>query len=189
MMLGYCISAWADVDELLFRIFRDCIGPYEQCAIIYYKTPGLEARFSLTDEIVKSVLPKKLPGEHDHPSVQAWNRTISGRDELLGTRRRIAHHPVAVRMRIHGSSMLGQMQVGVTPLGSMGTRFSWVELYMSEHEKLRGRKADLPPIKYEDLEKHYYGDVGDLANRLLSFVIDVLTKPDAVPSPPAPQPK
>ena len=74
MMLGYCISAWAEVDDLLFRIFRDCVGPYEQCAIIYYKTPGLEARFSLTDEIVKSVLPKKLPGEHDHPSVQAWNR-------------------------------------------------------------------------------------------------------------------
>ena len=22
MMLGYCIAAWADVDDLLFRIFR-----------------------------------------------------------------------------------------------------------------------------------------------------------------------
>jgi hypothetical protein len=39
MMLGYCIAAWADVDDLLFRIFRECIGPHLQCAIIYYKTP------------------------------------------------------------------------------------------------------------------------------------------------------
>jgi len=53
MWVGYCITAWAEVDDVLFCIFRDCVGPSEQCAIIYYKTPGLEARFSLIDEIVR----------------------------------------------------------------------------------------------------------------------------------------
>jgi hypothetical protein len=59
MMVGYCIAAWADVDEQLFRIFQDCVGPLEQSAIIYYKTPGLDARFTLTNEIVRSILPKR----------------------------------------------------------------------------------------------------------------------------------
>ena len=75
--------------ELLFRIFQDCVGPDLQCAIIYYKTPGLEARFSLTDEIVRSVLPKKRPGGHDHPSVKVWDNAIKVRHDLLSMRRRI----------------------------------------------------------------------------------------------------
>jgi hypothetical protein len=64
------------VDDELFRIFRDCVGPYEQSAIIYYRTPTLNARLGLTEEIVQSVLPKrpKKSGGHYHPSVKAWNR-------------------------------------------------------------------------------------------------------------------
>ncbi len=75
-MMGYCIAVWADVDDTLFRIFQHCVGAPLQCAIIYYKTPGLEARFSLTDEIVRSVLPKKKPGEHDHAYVKRWDKAI-----------------------------------------------------------------------------------------------------------------
>jgi hypothetical protein len=59
IMIGQCIAAWAQVDDELFRIFRSCLGPYEQSAIIYYRTPGLDARFGLTDEIVRSVLPER----------------------------------------------------------------------------------------------------------------------------------
>ena len=119
MMLGYCIAAWADVDDLLFRIFRDCIGPYEQCAIIYYKTPGLEARFSLTDEIVRSVLPKKKPGAHDHPSVKAWDKAIKPRQDLLSQRRRLAHHPVTMRIEYFSKSMLNRVPYGQVTLGGL----------------------------------------------------------------------
>jgi hypothetical protein len=55
MMVGRCIAEWAKVDDELFRIFRDCVGPYEQCAIIYYRTPSLSVRLELTDEIIKSI--------------------------------------------------------------------------------------------------------------------------------------
>lgn len=57
-MVGFCITEWAHVDELIFDIFHQCVGPLKQCAIIYYRTPGLEMRLGLTDEIVKAVLPK-----------------------------------------------------------------------------------------------------------------------------------
>jgi hypothetical protein len=133
MMLGYRIAAWADVDDLLFRIFRECIGPHLQCAIIYYKTPGLETRFSLTDEIVRSVLPKKKPGGHDHPSVKLWDTTIKSRHDLLPIRRRLAHHPVAVRMRAHSLSLLNTAPLGRATIGGLVHQFSWTELYATEH--------------------------------------------------------
>jgi hypothetical protein len=99
MMMGYCIAEWATVDEELFLIFRDCLGPYEQSAIIYFRTPGLNVRLGLTDELVLSVLPEKerKSGGHDHPSVKAWQEAIKGFDTLLAVRRRIAHQPIAPR--------------------------------------------------------------------------------------------
>jgi len=189
MWVGYCITAWAEVDDVLFCIFRDCVGPSEQCAIIYYKTPGLEARFSLIDEIVRSVLPKKSPGEHDHPNVLAWNKAIKDRDELLGTRRRIAHHPVAVRMDIYRRGTFNSAPFGRMPIGATGAaKFSWVELYMSSHEKMRGRRSDLPPLRLEDLKKHY-DEVGTMAARLLGFLINALSKPKEISSQPVSLPK
>src|SRR5580704_18065915 len=90
-MVGYCIAEWASVDDELFQIFRHCVGPIEQSAIIYYRTPGLKPRLDLTEELVKSVLPKrtKKSGGHD-PAVADF-------EKLLGTRRRIAHQPIMVR--------------------------------------------------------------------------------------------
>jgi hypothetical protein len=183
MMLGYCIVAWAEVDECLFRIFRDCVGPYEQCAIIFYKTPGLEARFSLTDEIVKSIFPKE-PNKPNHPSVVAWSKAIKGHQDLLATRRRLAHHPTTVRMDALAKGRFNTAMFGHMPIGGSATAFSWVESQMSHHERLRGKAgANLPPLRFKDLEDHY-GAVGALANRLLTYLIDILTKPTEEPSRP-----
>jgi hypothetical protein len=63
MMIGYCIAEWAGIDDELFRIFQHCTGAKEQqAAIIYYRTPGLNVRLGLVDEIVRSVLPKRSQG-------------------------------------------------------------------------------------------------------------------------------
>jgi hypothetical protein len=48
MMVGYCIAVWAYVDDALLQVFRECLGPLDQSAAIYFKMPGLDARFSLT---------------------------------------------------------------------------------------------------------------------------------------------
>lgn len=177
-MMGYCIAVWADVDDTLFRIFQHCVGAPLQCAIIYYKTPGLEARFSLTDEIVRSVLPRKKPGEHDHAYVKRWDKAIKKRGDLLAMRRRIAHHPVAVRMNVRIAGMFGTMPYNRMPIGGAVDQFSWLELYMSESEKVRGRDAHLPALLLKDLEDHFDA-VATLANDLLGFLIEVLSKPSA----------
>jgi hypothetical protein len=63
MMIGYCIAEWAGIDDELFRIFQHCTGAKEQqAAIIYYRTPGLNVRLGLVDEIVRSVLPNRSQG-------------------------------------------------------------------------------------------------------------------------------
>jgi hypothetical protein len=128
LMIGECIAAWAQVDDELFRIFHHCVGPLQQCAIIYYRMPGLDARFNLVDEIVRSVLPKRLrkSGGHDHPSVKAWIKAKGDYQMLLSVRRRIAHHPVGVR---RGSIYLDVSFTDVPPP-------SWFEIYVSEHERL-----------------------------------------------------
>ena len=53
MMIGYCIAEWAGIDDELFRIFQQCTGAKEkQAAIVYYRTPALNVRLGLVDEIV-----------------------------------------------------------------------------------------------------------------------------------------
>jgi hypothetical protein len=34
-ILGRCITAWSHIDDELFRIFMECVGPPEQCSIIF----------------------------------------------------------------------------------------------------------------------------------------------------------
>ena len=67
MLMGYCMAGWAQVDEWLCRIFVDCIGPIDQSAVIYYRTPGLDVRLGLVDEIVRTtLLPSwERPGSRD----------------------------------------------------------------------------------------------------------------------------
>jgi len=114
-MIGHCIAEWASVDDELFNIFQNCVGPRDQSAIIYFRIPSLSTRFDLTDEIVRSVLPRptrpRKSGGHDHPSVKAWDAAKNGYQPLLGIRSRIAHHL--------GQAFMASRQVGApwnTPL-------------------------------------------------------------------------
>jgi hypothetical protein len=130
---------------------------------------------------VKSVFPKVANKPH-HPGVVAWNKAIKGYQGLLATTRRLAHHPTTVRM-FHMSGAFGDAPFGAVPFGGGPTAFSWVESHMSDHEKLRGKAgANLPPLRLEDLKGHYEA-VGGVADRLLGYPIDTLTKQLEGPSP------
>jgi Resolvase, N terminal domain len=60
MWMGYCIGAWASVDELGFRILWKTLGTTEQkAAIVYFRSPSLDIRVHLIDEIVLSDLQAK----------------------------------------------------------------------------------------------------------------------------------
>jgi hypothetical protein len=75
MYVGYCITAWAKVEEELFDICVDLLGSkLERAAIVYYRLPSLSVRLGLVDELVASALPQrtKKNGGHDHPDLKAW---------------------------------------------------------------------------------------------------------------------
>lgn len=168
MMIGVCVAAWAGVDDQLFRIFHACVGPYEQCAIIYYRTPGLDIRLELTDELVLSILPRKKrkSGGHDDRAVKAWKQAKNGFKDLLAVRRRIAHHPVTIKSEPIRLADLGKLRE-FPP--------SWFEIYVSYHEQQREKSTDIPPLKIDDLRDHLIA-VGALSSRLHNFYLDTLLK-------------
>jgi hypothetical protein len=168
MVMGYCIAAWAQVDDQLFRIFRDCIGPYDQSAVIFYRTPGLDTRLSLTDEIVRvTLLPSwERPGKRD-PRIKAWSAILSEFRASLAIRGRVAHQPVRTE----------PFRVGM-PAGAQLTAF---EIYVGRHEQLRDSAAKSVPLTLGDLKNHLAA-VNKLSDRLKAFLDDVL-KP-ATESPP-----
>lgn len=172
MVMGYCVAAWAEVDDQLFRIFRDCMASHDQSAIVYYRTPGLNVRLGLVTEIViTTLLPSwERPGHADH-RMKAWKAAIKGSRDLLSVRRRIAHHPVRTSQST-----------------AVGWAFAPVEIQVGEHEGLRDSAAKLAPLQIEDLEKHRIG-VEKLRDRLRSFFENVLTKPPPASPPPAPPPR
>ena len=58
--IGICIKAWARVEERLFQICKTilcCETVY--VSIIYYRTPTIDARLSLTAGFVATLFPAK----------------------------------------------------------------------------------------------------------------------------------
>ncbi len=171
MLMGYCIAEWATVDESLFMIFRDCVGPYEQCAIIYYRSPGLDIRLNLTDEIVRSILPKHKPGEHPADSVKEWDSIKKNFSNLLSVRRRIAHQPVNItfipgrRVAIPTVNKEAFARYSAQPQPSF-------DIFASKHEEIRGKQPS-KPLQSGDLEDHLLA-VDELNYSLRRF-LEVLT--------------
>jgi hypothetical protein len=167
MYVGFCITAWGKVEEQLFRICAKCLGTSDEiAAIVYYRTPTINARLDLLDELVKARLPRKerKSGGHDHPDVKHWDGVCKDTKSLLGTRSRIAHHPVADR------SVFGDP----TGIGALGLR-TWLEIYMSEHERLRGQSKEVKPLKVVHLSFHCI-KVQAITQRLDQFYSNVLSK-------------
>jgi hypothetical protein len=178
LLIGHCIANWAQADEQLFYICRECIGPYEQSAIIYYRTPGMDIRLNLVDELVKSVLPKRKrkSGGHDHPLVKQWNDIVAGIKNLLSVRRRIAHQPVQTTANL--------LLLFANPSAFNENAF---RISPSDHEKLREKESDVSPIVIDDLREHLLA-VDEFTQRLRGFREKLIAQTSASPaqdSPPA----
>jgi hypothetical protein len=90
--LGKCITAWASVENHLFEICVSSLGTTKhRAAIVYYRTPSLDARLELTNELVLTVLPAR---ERD---VKIWDNIKKEIKSLSPIRNRLAHHPVEQR--------------------------------------------------------------------------------------------
>ena len=168
MMMGRCIAEWARVDDELYRIFEQCLGPPKQSAILYFKMPGLEVRMTTTREIVLSVLPEreKKDGGHDHPSVKSWKAIEKRFKKLLPVRRRIAHLPVG-QGRV--PRYFAARYFRATSLSKAGPH----TIEASANEKLRGRDTDNKQLTLDDLTEHL-SSLGRLIGSLQTFRLNVL---------------
>ncbi len=157
LMVGNCITEWAAVEEQLFEICRLCLGcPRDRAAIVYYRTPSIDARLSLADELVKAVLPKRTRknGGRDHPDLRHWRELEKKFRALLPTRNRIAHHPVAPRVLSWGDlGAAGIEAQGLEPPKLMSR--TWFEVYTSQNEQLRERSANQRPLRIDGLRSHF----------------------------------
>jgi hypothetical protein len=175
--LGECITSWAQVEEHLFEICVRSLGATRhRVAIVYYRTPTLDARLQLTNELVRTVLlPRDPPaGDHNHPDTKKWDEIHRQITKLLPVRNRMAHHPVTYkdlgRMPVLGLGGLAPAQGLALPM--IG---SWYESYVSEAEKLRGRHKDIKPLIASDLSRHR-ASVESIIKQLDLFRARVLSK-------------
>lgn len=135
---GRCIAVWAEVESGLFDLSWHALGTLKPlAAIVYYGAPTLNARLSLTDELVRAVLPKppKKNGGHPPKPVKHWAMIAKEIRDHLSIRRRVAHHPVTL--------FIGTPEPEVSLVFLTG-----------QHELARGK--DMPsPIRIKDLQAHY----------------------------------
>jgi hypothetical protein len=152
MWMGYCIGGWATVETMVFRICWKTLGcKEEKAAIVYFKSPTLESRVTLVQELVESVLPKTQNGKKIHPDLQTWKDIVLHFNDLKHVRSRIAHHPVAPIIIV--GNVLGQSLNTATP-GAHVDIF-WFQNYVSPEERLRGRHDTVKPLGIDDLKAHH----------------------------------
>jgi hypothetical protein len=159
--VGRCITAWSDIEARLFECCWYCLGSTrERTSIVYYRTPTLDARLTLADELVGTIFPKskRKSGGHPHPDIKHWARIVSDLRTHLATRRRIAHHPVGqvIEPIVQDGALTGELQI------------SW-EIYTSSAEKLRQANADYVPLTMQHLIDHHT-EISTLKGRLKEFV-------------------
>ncbi len=146
MMMGYCIAEWARVEDNLFAICHAALScPKQQAAVVYYRTPQLDARFSLVDELVRLVLPKHISGQPMHDDLKHWDAILKKFRTLTPMRNKVAHHPVAPRSASEFYSDVSYIDVPPE---------CWFEIYEGANEQLRGRSNTPIALKLKDLQEH-----------------------------------
>lgn len=157
--VGICIKEWANIEKVLFVICGLILKSDQQhVAIVYYRTPSLEGRLALTDDLVQSIFSKK-PGEHNHPLLIIWTKILKEIRDLVPARNILAHSPVRYQISIIAQAV----ETGDAKIVSED---SWIEIGTSTNEKLK-TSID-KSYRVEDLPKHR-ADVRAISNRLLDF--------------------
>jgi hypothetical protein len=172
--VGQCITQWSEIENELFRLCHLSLRcTLRRAAIVYYRTPSIEGRIALTDELINSLLPQrdKKDGGHDHQSVKEWNNIISEIRSLLPKRNMIAHSPIQpVQIDI--------MMMSDAPFSGRFRKVReeyMVVSYRSKAEIARG-KAKQITLSPQDLLNHYTS-VKTLVKTLSLFRAEISLKP------------
>jgi len=157
--IGRAITEWASVQDQLFAIVRLILRCSERHAsIVFFRTPSIESRISLTDDLLKTVFPQTSdkPGSKPHPGYTVWTQIQKELRKETPLRNSLAHHPVELVVDAYEHKVTGEiMFVGTRP----ATMLSLAEAK---------RKGSRYPLTIEDIRAHY-ARVATFAPRLLDF--------------------
>jgi hypothetical protein len=97
LWVGLCITEWAQIEYLLFRLTMEVlgVGP-KRGAIIYKSTTQIKARITLINELVKAVLDETDPiieGKHKSGLHHSWDSIYKNLNNHLELRNKLAHWP------------------------------------------------------------------------------------------------
>lgn len=159
--VGVSITGWAHAEDYLFMICQTCLGVrHELASIVYYRTPQLDSRLKLVDELLVAILPskKRKNGGHLHPDLTQWVSIKKELENLLTVRRRIAHHPMRANLdtevpggfRIHIETSFAEWLRGRSENSLLLRQSDLIAHVM----KLQTTVRDLKKFHSETLPKH-----------------------------------
>jgi hypothetical protein len=142
--IGVCIKEWADVEAELFKLCGFALkADRRQVATVFYRTPTIDSRLMLVDELLLNLLPQREKNSgRAHPDVTRWIKLRTTVKALLPVRNFLAHAPVETRifLRFGYEDKVTASQ-------------SWLQVATSANERLRGRPKK--SATNDDLEAHF----------------------------------
>lgn len=170
MWIGICIKEWAKVEAALFEVCHLILkADIAHVAIIFYRTPTLDSRLTLADELVRTIIPARGKKGSRHKNLAAWDQLVKDIRALLPVRNLLAHSPLQY---VHHTEWSESEETGeIEPIESY-----WLEIATSYQERLRGRPAR--SVKDEELPNHFQKILAVLV-QLSLFVTRLKAKPQA----------
>jgi hypothetical protein len=142
---------------------------FTRAAIVFYRTPTIDSRVTLTSDLVESLWPRRKSGEHPSDLEKDWKGLQSDIKDHLPTRNRLAHDPASLVFDFYEAANAPEYKIEVRQAS-----------YMSETQRLRKPYQPLNAIGIEEIEAHMK-IVSSLINRLRNFRDAAFPKPPATP--------
>jgi hypothetical protein len=162
--LGRAITNWASIEELLYETVYEILGcTRRRAAVVYYRTPTLDSRVTLTSDLLRTVFPESAPGGKDDPGWAEWKAIRKKLKDALPTRNHLAHHQVSPIIDLWESTDGKEHKTTLRTAS-----------YKSHAEQLRDGDP-FNPIGLKEIERHITF-VSNLAILLQAFRRRVLAK-------------
>jgi hypothetical protein len=156
--LGRAITDWAHVEAELYAMVASLIGcERERASIIFYRTPTIDSRLQLADDLMQTLFPRTTSGGKDHPGLRIWKDLKKAIKDELPTRNQLAHQPATPFIDIYESEDESKVELRAS-----------IASYISPAEKLRKQNLSSPILTAAAIEDHIK-KVSALVQRLRVF--------------------
>ena len=159
MLVGRAVTEWAEVEDHLFHITHSILHTSrELAAIVFYRTPNIDARLTLTNDLMTTLCPPIESGDHKPQWLITWEKLQRDIKGELPTRNQLAHHPYSPFVDVLQSEDGEDYEIATIRPG----------IVMSPAEMLRKHRASLPLLDKKDVQTHL-ATVKKFVNRLQMF--------------------